>query len=365
MKRNLIEFKASYIKKKLSAMFMAVNRSTVLPILECCLIKVKDGVVTFLVSDLTTTIELFEKTDAVGDYSYCVNARQLLLFFNNAIEDDCRIYFQESHAFLESGDFRVKLPTEPSEDFVITPKCSTGDSVSFNTSELFPYLQIATRFTSSDNLRPAMTGVFLKSVSGVIELAATDAHVLYSESTKVKSGIRNCILENKSVKLILANMKEDTATLQVDESNIYLSSESCRITTRTIDAKYPDYTSIVQNAQHKLFFYLKRTHLVSFLKLAAAFVNKSTNQLVMNVSNKLISVSGGDCDFDIDFSYKIPVMSPSNPFEDFKFAVNLSLLKKILDAGKDEYVKINHSTTPIAAILIDGNFVLMPLLTNN
>lgn len=356
--------------KTLAPFAKVINNSTVLPILESICVLVEDKKATFYATDLETCIIVeYDVEQPVGQakFSFCVEYKMLLGFLKDCELAPVVIEYTPSAKmlYIKQEDFRLRLQTEEADGFPKMPVVEKKLCMTMDTKEVMPVMNTAVMFTSNDQLRPAMTGVYLHdSAQRGLTVAATDAHRLYWKSLSPKTpdtmkGVQ-VIIPSRSVRAMKECMKGETMTLLVGDHNGIFESGPYKLYFRHIDARYPDYEVVM--VQTEVHFYLKRKQLATFLKLALHFVNKSTNQVSFVVKNDTIATKGGDVDFDIEFSYKVPIYNSNKADMSFEFAANAKFLMQAITIVKDDYIKIQTTMTNNKAFYIDECMLVMPLL---
>jgi len=359
-----ILFSAKKHKVIFGNLFKVINKSAVLYSIEKCLVEIGNGIITYTVTDLETTLIYKEETNEKSIMSFCIDASDFLFFLLNAIDDSVLMDVQKDVIKLSSGGFVVKLPKESTDNYPVINKENPGVSVNFGYKILSEKISKALIVVSTDDLRPALTGVFIHGDKDKISIACTDAHSLFFDDiVNVENTLAKYILPSKSCRMYIDNFKGKDCNVTFSDNATTFSSDEITMICRNIDARYPDYKAVVE--VHDFVFYMKRKQFISFLKIAIGYVNRSTYQLKMEVSNESISFNGGDDDFNFDIEYSVPIYNKSSTTDAFTFAANLKFIKKIVSTSTDEYIKITHSKNPQKSFLIDNNFLLMPLMTHS
>lgn len=406
MKNVTFSFNALEWKKQLLPLFAIVNKSSFRPILSCVQIKIKNGMAKIYATDLETSCMRTLPVETNEECSFCLNADFFRKFICTAsgICENCTLNYKlvTGNCFIElaAGDFRVKtssinkrlvtrdytfrrgslglksgdyyenastedLPWPPAHD-----ECEDVNTLVMASGDFCPYVRTALPFVSTDDLRPAMTGISFAARKGHIEIAATDAHRLYFANIIPLDNLPPAledlaiILPQRSALKFLDLFKTGDITIHIGDKYIWFEGDTTSLCCRLINAKYPKYETVINS--YDLDFYLKRSQLKSFLAVAALFCHKDTNQIALNVTKASIAVEGGDFDIDRQFSYLLPVYNMSREVIPFRFSLNLRFLRQIIAFNaKDEYVKINHSGGGQKSMVVDDHFLLMPLMDNS
>lgn len=369
MSTKVFSISAKESKKLFKPLFSIINATTVLPILEDVMIS-QNGVLKLTATDLENVVIVEYPSESKEICDFCVPANKLKNFINNSLDDTIDFYLhgKEEYISIKSGGCKLKTVTDRVSDFPRLPVLENPTEIKMNGSIIIPSLVNALKFVSNDDLRPAMTGVCLIDYKDELCVVSTDAYRLYWNGVIKTPAFfkgKSMILNQKFVRIAVETFTEkQDIDISFDANYIVFKSGTTTLFGRLIDARYPDF-SVVIPQPFNLTFYLIRKQTVAFLKLAQFFSNKSTFQLNLIVSKDSISAQTKDVDYSEEMEYNIPVFNASCEFDKFEFGVNIKFLQQLLTVNKkEEYIKINHSTSPTKAIIIDDCTLIMPLMLN-
>ena len=353
-------------KKLFKPLFMVVNHSTVLQILESILV-IKNGTLSFTSTDLENIVRIEVDAPKCDDFSFCLNSDYLRKFIENAIDEKIDFIPAKGKIAISCGGVKLNTNTEDIGGF---PK--TGDEMfrfdkkaTVNAKELNKLFSNAFPFMSNDDLRPALTGLNLIDWNGELFTATTDGHRLFykalMKTPETLKGV-NIIIPKKSIRIFIETFKKGDVEISIGVNHIKFQAESKTIITRLIDARYPKFDAVIPKNDFN--FSMQRKQLLSFLKLAKPFVNLVTYHLIVKITETGIDIIGGDFDFDTEINYKAPIYNPSKQIIPFEFAINLRFWEQALRLNNDEYTVINSAMNGTKAMIIDDVLLLMPLLLN-
>jgi DNA polymerase-3 subunit beta len=374
-----IIFSSQQFAKMLKPLMMCINTSSVLPILDSVLIQCTKGVGTLTASDLETTVIRKFECEQRGEWtlSICVNARQLFGFLNKVEDQPIVMEYQpdKKSVVLNSDTITVRVPVENPDNYLKITEVSDENSFTLDYRDVFPDLKKALVFTSSDDLRPAMTGVYMHDGGEEgFKIVATDAHrLLHKQISPVLPACmkgKGFIIPKKSIRvaeLALNHMLLDQVKFCFSDTpemptSLSMANDIVTVICRTIDATYPNYTSVL--VKPETHFYLIRKQLNTFLSIALNYINRSMNQVTMAVTASSIKIVGEDVDYDMGVSYTVPVYNCNELDLAVTFSCNAKMLIDALRMTKDEYVKISTMKSPTKAFIIDDWIMQMPLLLN-
>ena len=136
-----------------------------------------------------------------------------------------------------------------------------------------------------------------------------------------------------------------------------------------IDARYPDYNAVIPVDNPNLLV-IKRTDLLSSLKRIAIYANKTTNQVILDISPDSLTVSAQDLDFSNEANEQLSCNYEGTPVT---VGFNAKFLIEMLNVLQSDEVKMELSTPSRAGILLpveamEGEEILMlvmPVMLSN
>lgn len=376
---NKITLVTAEIKKIIGPMSIVVNSNTVLPILESGLFEIANGVLKITVTDLEsflfTKISLGE-SDKAKSFMFPLAFKLFKSFVYNCEAENFTMEYSKSEARVRLAtiepECKVGIPVEEAENFVKQPLM---DGVLFNfatqVQNIIPFIKTANLFSSNDDLRPAMTGVFLTMFEDYLTVVATDAHRLYRKKIiKYNPGVKmdwnpGYILPQKCARIVtdLYKGKGYDVTIAGNDTHLRFVSDDYTLICRRIDERFPDW-SAVWPAEIPYSFIAKRKQVKAMLDMLTNFSNKSTNQIKFDLSSMHAIVSSGDVDFDFDAKYKLPIYETYQETEGFCFALNAKFLRGSIALGTDENIKVQYASAT-KAFIVDNDILIMPLMVND
>lgn len=229
-------------------------------------------------------------------------------------------------------------------------------------AEIFRSFGKAAKFTSNDDLRPAMTHVCLSIDNCKAEVVATDAHKLYrSASFDTSENGKLEILISRQDAISLSKMiPPETVEMHIlAENKISIEGEIFS----TLDARFPDYKCVIPT--YSQFMEFNRKDMIGAVKNTIPYTNQSTSQVNFYLNGN-IQLSGQDVDFGFEGGTSIAYKSKS--FEDTLIAFNGKFMNECLGIFKDDYVKMYSEGVPTKAAIFTNDIdtvLLMPIMINS
>jgi len=211
---------SSYLLKQLSNINGVITTNPVVPILENFLFEIDKTNLTVTASDLQTSMITEITVESKERGSIAVPARILLDTLKNLPDQPVTFSIDESSYSIEisSDNGRYKLSGENATDFPKVPSVSNDFSATLSSDVLARAVNNTIFATSNDELRPAMTGVYVNLGDKSTTFVATDGHrlVRYRRSD-VKSDNGNAIIiPRKALNLLKATLPTENTDVSID-----------------------------------------------------------------------------------------------------------------------------------------------------
>lgn len=366
---------SSYLLKQLSAINGVITTNPVVPILENFLFEISDGNLTVTASDLQTSMITELQVEAKEDGSIAIPAKILLETLRNLPEQPVTFSIDNNTYSIEinSDNGRYKLAGENATDFPKIPTVSDGYSVNIASQVLATAINNTIFATSNDELRPAMTGVYVKLDETNTTFVATDSHRLirYRRVDVVSDMAHSMIIPRKALTLLKATLPSEITNVNVEfnASNAFFSFNQVKMICRLIDERFPDYENVIplDNENNVL---VKKDELLSSLKRIAIYANKTTHQVRLKITGSELMISAEDLDFSNEANERLTC---EHDGEDLEIGFNAKFLVEMLGNIDSTEITIKLSAPNKAGIIVpkdkddeeDILMLVMPVMLNN
>lgn len=366
---------SSYLLKQLSAINGVITTNPVVPILENFLFEISDGNLTVTASDLQTSMITELQVEAKEDGSIAIPAKILLETLRNLPEQPVTFSIDNNTYSIEinSDNGRYKLAGENATDFPKIPTVSDGYSVNISSAVLATAINNTIFATSNDELRPAMTGVYVKLDETNTTFVATDSHRLirYRRVDVVSDMGHSMIIPRKALTLLKSTLPSEMTNVNVEfnASNAFFSFNQVKMICRLIDERFPDYENVIplDNENNVL---VKKDELLSSLKRIAIYANKTTHQVRLKITGSELMISAEDLDFSNEANERL---SCEHDGEDLEIGFNAKFLVEMLGNIDSSEITIKLSAPNKAGIIVpkdkddeeDILMLVMPVMLNN
>lgn len=338
--------------KQLQVINGVISSNTVLPILEDFLFDIEKNHLTILASDLETLMKVHLDIEAKESGRVCIPAKILVDTLKNLPDQPLTFNVDANYGIeITSDNGKYKIMGENPDSF---PKESTPDETGhfeISSSALLNMISKAIVAVSTDDLRPAMTGVFFELDPKGLTAVATDAHRLVKIKRKDASCPKNdsFVVPKKPLNLLKNTLPDTSETLQVsyNDKQLFVKHPSIQLVCRLIDARFPDYRVVIPE-QNPYRMTVNRTEFQSALRRVGVYSNKSTNQVALTISGSELQLTAQDVDFSFEGNER---MTCRYDGEDLQIAFNAKFLVDLLGCSSSEDVRLELSSPSRAGIL--------------
>jgi DNA polymerase III subunit beta len=365
---------SAYLLKQLSNINGVITTNPVVPILENFLFELEKGGLTVTASDLQTSMITELQVESKEKGSIAVPARILLDTLKNLPEQPVTFSIDESTYSIEiiSDNGRYKLSGENATDFPKVPSVSNDFSAEVSSDVLSRAVNNTIFATSNDELRPAMTGVYVNLGDKNTTFVATDGHRLVRyRRTDVKSDNGNAIIiPRKALNLLKATLPTENTevSLNFNMSNAFFKFGNIRMICRLIDERFPDYENVIPSGNN-IKMTISRTDLLGALKRISIYANKTTHQVRLKITGSELQISAEDLDFSNEANERL---SCEHEGEDIEIGFNAKFLVEMLTNMDSEQIRLTMSAPNKAGVILPAEkdksedilMLVMPVMLN-
>lgn len=266
-----------------------VDKKHHLPILQNVLVRIRDGRMLLVATDLELDIQTLVPDVTVTNVDpFTLPAKKFETICKSLPKDaDIKIAIKDGGVTVQSGQARFSLHAPPAQDYPHEVRRDPIDTFTIE-SRILKHLLARTSFSMADkDARQYLNGTLLDIRQGKLCCVATDGHRLALCDTRLDAEVadRQVLLPRKAV-LELTRILENTETLVTVECG----AGFCRfnigdtvLTTKLLEGKYPDYQRVIPSNLDKKAIINKNT-LRSALTRASLLSNDQYKGVKLNFS---------------------------------------------------------------------------------
>ncbi|CRK86007.1 DNA polymerase III subunit beta [Candidatus Providencia siddallii] len=353
--------------KSLYQINSALSSRPILPILNNILLRVNEGVLQLITTDLEIEIIiniLLNKRYEIGETT--IPARKFYEIWKNLPEfSEIKLEINNNKLTIDSGRSHFLLSTLPSVNF---PNINIWKSkIDFSISQTtLKNLIEATQFSmANQDIRYYLNGMLIETKNQIIRSVSTDGHRLsiYDANIEFTVPYNKIIIPRKGVieLLHLLNNNNSLVKIEIGENNIRAYLNNIIFTSKLIDGHFPDYHQVLPKNTNKILETncdslkqaLLRTSILSNKINLGVRLYLSKNQLCITANNQEQEIA----EETIDVMYH---------GIDIEICFNVKYILDILSVIKSKYVQF-LLTDSISSVLIKNPekqtaiYVIMPM----
>ena len=365
---------SSLFLKQLQQISGVIQANNVLPILEDFLCEIENNTLTVTATDLETVMRVQLEVEAKEQGKVCIPAKILIDSLKNLPDQPLTFSIDKNYAIeITSDSGKYKVMGENPDNFPKEPVPDDATEFLMTSKGLVTAINKTLFAVSNDDLRPAMTGVFVELTPEFVQFVATDAHRLVKyKRTDVMSPTTDSFIVPKKPLNLLKNAlpnTDDDITISYNKNHLFVKHNALQLSCRLIDARFPDYKVVIPGDNpFKLF--VSKIDFQQALRRVSIFSNKSTNQVALTITGNQLQLEAQDIDFSFEGNERLSCQYNG---DDLKIAFNAKFLIEMLNAAETQEVVIELSTGTKAGILkpteqLEGEdlmMLVMPLMLNN
>jgi len=345
------------------------------PILENFLFEISNGKLIVTASDLQTSMITEIPLESKESGNIAVPARILLETLKNLPEQPVTFSVDEETYSIEinSDNGRYKLAGENATDFPKVPPVSDDFSVKLSSDILAKAITNTIFATSNDELRPAMTGVYMNLSDSDTTFVSTDSHRLirYRRADVSSENGNTIIIPRKALNLLRTTLPVESTnvTVEFNIANAFFHFDDIKLICRLIDERFPDYENVIPS-DNDIKMTIKKDEFLSSLRRIAIYANKTTHQVRLKITGSEIQVSAEDLDFSNEANERL---SCEHEGDDIEIGFNAKFLIEMLTHLESTEIEMQLSAPNRAGLVIpkekDDNedilMLVMPVMLNN
>ncbi len=156
---------------------------------------------------------------------------------------------------------------------------------------------------SSEELRPALMGIYIQILPDEFRMVSTDGHRLSKIIDRDFHSNQNTIqmiIPPKAVQLALKNLNEEGNTqLSMQEDGLFFKFGKTILYTRLVDGEYPDYERVIPRDNDKTLI-VDKNALIASAKRVSLFSSALTHQIKFSISTGKMIIQSEDLDIGGD-----------------------------------------------------------------
>lgn len=363
---------SSDLNQGLSAVIGAVPTKATLPILETILFESEEGRLKLTATDLEISIIEYLDAEIEEEGAIAIPAKRLLETLRQL--PDITVFFEvdaSQNVRFKTDKGNYKLVGEEADEFPEVPDMNEGVTLSTSTDLIQNAIGKTMFAVSTDDLRPAMMGVYFDIASDESKFVATDGHRLVKFVNKNLTSAEplSFIVPDKALNLVSKALDGTDCELTVSNDHAQFKSGNTIIITRLINEQYPNYESVIPRDNDKELL-IDKNQMLATVRRVSVFSSTTTRQIRLQLDNDKLTIRAEDLDMSSEARETIACDYGSGEME---IGFNARYLADVLSNVDGEEARFEFSTPNRAGIVKpakeeDGEEMLMlvmPVMLNS
>ena len=365
----------SALLKQLLAINGVISSNPMVPILENFLFQLNKELLVVTASDLQTSITTEFEVNSTSEGNIAIPSKLLIETLRALPEQPVTFNIDEKTYSIEiiSANGRYKLAGENATDFPKLQSVNKSHAIEISSEILATAINNTLFAISTDDLRPAMTGLFVNLTSTHSNFVATDAHRLirYRRIDVVSDMETSLIIPRKAINLLRNTLgNEDVAVhMEWNSTNAFFSFNNIRMICRLIDERFPDYENAIPINNPNILT-ISRNDFLSSLRRLMIYANKTTYQVRLKISATQLQISSEDLEFSNEAN---ETLACEYLGDDLEIGFNAKFLIEMLSNLNSREIKFELAAPNRAGIIIPSEYdeneniimLAMPVMLNN
>lgn len=351
---------------------MVAGKCKTIPILDYCKVVVKGD--KMVVTSTDTEVTIAKKANVVScdaeQADFCVVPSDLVPTLGTIRDENVSLEVNENVCTLVHSRGTVKVAVLPTEDFPATGATETKTTFSMDATRLREWLDTAKSFVADDQLRPALTGMYLAVENGEVWAAASDSFKLFVdgyEGTAFEGINTSMIIPSKAFGYASSILDGyANTTVQVDDKNVSFIVSDAKISTRLIGGTYPKARAIIPK-DNPIIAYVNTSDLAESLSRVKLFANKVSKRIALTFNTDGVKLTSEDLAFNKACEDSCDVLMYEG--DNIEICAKDECLEAVLSRINTETTAVcmSNPTRPIAFYEADNRkkvFIVMPTVGN-
>ena len=321
----------------------AVTENKIREVLSGIYIEAVENKIILKGTDLELSINTEISGEITSEGKIVIKHKLIEEFLKQILDEKIELIEEQGKLVIKTDSTNTEFSLYDAENFPAQTKIELGVEYTFNKNKLLSYIENVKISASTDPENLAVNCIRFEIEENKLKLVSSDTYRLtyieeeLDENEKNKDGLIK----------IMRLIDEENIIFKSDGTKVFFKFSNVEILTRVIELQFPDYKSILKNAQHDKKVLLNTKDFLSVLKRTLIFVrdNKDAkNGGIFNFENNKLILTG------INENAKIKEeLATIQEGENLKISLNVKFLVdyiSILD-GKVTELKLMNSKSSV------------------
>jgi len=280
------------LSRALQTVGRVANTRGTLPILANVLLKTVNNRLSIAATNLDIAITNLIGSKVAEEGSITVPAKLMSEFVSSLPSGVIDLELHEQKLHIVTPQYQSVINGTAAEEFPVMPAVKNGKEWSIDANKLKKALQQVVLAASSDEARPVLTGVYIHTHEGVLNIAATDSYRLAEKSIKKSQDTISLLVPASAMADLLRITSDSEGDVRVthDDQQVLFQVGGAELVTRLIEGNYPDYRKLIPQSFNTT-ARVKRSELLNITKVSSLFARESAGSITINVDSQEQKIS--------------------------------------------------------------------------
>lgn len=219
-----------------------------------------------------------------------VPARLFSEFVSQLPEGKIVLEVKNDTLYSSIGEFKSSIKGQPVDEFPLIPKIKSKKTLSLKSGELKEAAGLVSFAAALDDVRPVLSGIYLKTEKDKLVLAATNSYRLAEKiiNLNVKDMAKKEVIVPARSMIELARAldePEKEVNIYLDETQIIFETTDIEFTSRLIEGQFPDYKQIIPS-EPETKAVASLSELAGIIRVASLFSKEAAGSVTLEVRKK-------------------------------------------------------------------------------
>lgn len=294
-----LQIEREQLNKGLQIVSKVITTRPSLPILSNVLLSTEKGGLRITGTDLELGITALVSAQVENEGSFTAPSKILTEFVSS--NTDPMLHFEVdiqkgAQINITGENYKANIGGVPADEYPNIPEVQGNIEITINLAIFIKALRQVVVACAPDDVRPALSGVYMKFDERALVVAATDSFRLSEKIINLEADVptKELIVPSRTVQEIVrisALLSDvENAKVIISENQIRIQIGNIDIISRLIEASFPDYQRIIPK-ESAVDLTVSTLEMVNALRASRIFSSIGTNNIRLEVKDQEIAVS--------------------------------------------------------------------------
>lgn len=273
-----------------------ISTKSQLPVLQTVFLKAKEGMIIATSTNLETSEIVGVGAKVVKEGEVCVPAKLFAELIGSLPQETVALVDEDGGLTVKCAGFSAVIPVMPTGEFPAVDVSNQGKKIILAKDLLTAALGEVLFATATDEARPLLAGLKIKTADKELLLAATDGYRLAVKRLQIDLETDlDIVVPARALGEVLKVAHEEKGATEVSlihasDGQLVFGVGETRVVTRLIDGEYPNFEKIIPKS-HTTRVRFETETLLKAVRSASIFARDNANIIRLSVDDQQVVVS--------------------------------------------------------------------------